>query len=88
MSSLRRADVLWRATLDGVLIRPLAGKEVTKLAGTGQSLWDVLDEPATFAEICARLARRHDADASSIATDLAPVIDDLVERGVLERVDG
>ena len=88
MSSLRRADVLWRATIDGVLIRPLGAPALTKLAGTGRALWAVLDEPAAFDEVCARLAADHDADVVAIAADLEPVIDDLVARGMVERIDG
>lgn len=88
MGSLRRADVLWRATLDGVLIRSPGATEVTKLAGTGRSLWAALEEPASFDDVCRRLAESHDATAEVIAADLEPVIDDLVARGVLERVDG
>ena len=88
MGSLRRADVLWRATLDGVLIRPLGAAELTKLAGTGRALWAVLEEPASFDEVCELLAEIHDADAAAIAADLVPVVDDLVARGVLERLDG
>ena len=88
MSSLRRADVLWRATIDGVLIRPLGAPALTKLAGTGRALWAALDEPATFDDVCARLAAAHDAEVAAVAADLEPVIDDLVARGVLERIDG
>lgn len=88
MTSLRRADVLWRSTVDGVLIRPPGASVVTKLAGTGGALWAALDEPASFAEVCAHLAATHDADPATIAADLAPVIDDLVARGVVERLDG
>lgn len=88
MGSLRRADVLWRATLDGVLVRPLGAEALTKLAGTGMSLWLELEEPASFEELCDRLAAVHDADSSTIAHDLEPVIADLVARGVVERIDG
>ena len=87
MSHIRRADVLWRATLDGVLIRPLGATEVVKLAGTGLALWAALEEPASFDEVCAGLAATHDADADTIATDLWPVINDLADRGVLEVAD-
>lgn len=86
---LRRADVLWRATLDGVVIRrPGVDGEVAvvKLGGTGRSLWTALDEPCTFEELCGRLASAHDVDAAVVASDLAPVIDDLVARAVVERV--
>jgi hypothetical protein len=88
MGSLRRADVLWRATIDGVLIRPLGASTLTKLAGTGRALWALLDEPASFDELCARLAADHDVEVEVVAADLAPVIDDLVAEGVLERIDG
>ena len=87
MGSLRRADVLWRATLDGVLVRPVGATEVVKLAGTGRALWAALDEPASFDELCAQLAAAHRADEATVAADLGPVIDDLVSRGVLERID-
>ena len=87
MSSLRRADVLWRATMDAVLIRPPGASELTKLAGTGRSLWAVLEEPASFDDVVARLATAYAAEIDEVAADVAPVIDDLVERGVLERVD-
>jgi len=88
MTSLRRADVLWRATLDGVLIRPVGGPEVVKLAGTGLALWAALDEPSSFESVCAALAAIHDADLDVIASDLRPVIDDLTAREVLEWIDG
>ena len=88
MSTLRRADVLWRATMDAVLIRPPGATELTKLAGTGRSLWAVLEEPTSFDDVCTRLATEYDAAVDEVAADVAPVVDDLVERGVLERVDG
>jgi hypothetical protein len=86
---LRRADVLWRATLDGVVIRRPGeddARAVVKLGGTGRSLWDALDEPSTFDELCDRLAASHGAERAVVAADLAPVIEDLVARSVVERV--
>ncbi len=85
---LRRADVLWRATLDAVLIRPLDGGDLTRLAGTGRALWAAIEEPTTFADLCTTLAGVHDADATAIAIDVGPVIDDLIDRGVVESLDG
>lgn len=80
---IRRADVLWRATLHGVLVRPLGAREVVRLGGTGAALWALLDEPISFPDLCAALARDHDADAVAIAHDLEPVLVDLGERGVI-----
>jgi len=83
--AIHRGDVLWRATLDAVLVRPLHATEVVKLEGTGRALWEVLSEPCSFDSVCAELARTHDADPAQIAVDLRPVIDDLVDRGVVSR---
>lgn len=88
MAHLRRADVLWRATLDGVVVRPLGATEVTKLAGSGIALWAALEDPSPPDQVYRRLAASHDTTVEVIAADLAPVIDELIARGVLERVDG
>ncbi|MDW3219331.1 MAG: PqqD family protein [Acidimicrobiales bacterium] len=82
-----RGDVLWRATLDGVLIRVPGADEVVQLGGTGAAVWAELATPRTFGDLCAALAESHDAAAARIALDLQPVIADLVERAVV-RVDG
>ena len=81
---VQRADVLWRRTLDGVLIRrPPAAAEVVKLAGTGSALWDALSDPIRFADLCEVLAGLHDVGAQTIAADIEPVVEDLAERGVV-----
>jgi hypothetical protein len=82
-SVVRRGDVLWRATLNGVLIRPPGADEVVKLAGTGLALWAELEQPTHFSDLCASLAAGHRADPNQIAADLMPVIVDLVERAVM-----
>lgn len=80
---VRRGDVLWRATLGAVLIRPPGADEVVKLAGTGLALWAVLDEPLTFRDLCAELATTHSTDTDQIAADLTPVLEDLSSRTVI-----
>jgi hypothetical protein len=80
---IRRADVFWRSTLDGVLVRPHDADEVVKLEGTGEALWAALEEPLRFRELCEVLARSHDADAATIGDDLEPVIADLIARRVV-----
>ncbi|MEM7142984.1 MAG: PqqD family protein [Actinomycetota bacterium] len=85
--TIRRGDVLWRASLNGVLIRVPGAHEVVKLAGTGAAVWAELDAPITFGSLCDALAESHDASADRIAVDLAPVIADLAEKRVVV-VDG
>lgn len=83
---IARGDVLWRATLDGVLVRVPGADEVVKLAGTGAAVWAELDDPTRFDDLCERLAARHQADAARIAGDLQPVLFDLADRSVV-RID-
>ena len=42
---IARGDVLWRATLDGVLVRVPGGADVVQLAGTGASVWATSNWP-------------------------------------------
>ena len=81
---LRRGAVLWRATLDGVLIRRPGADDVVRLGGTGASLWQALREPRRSDRVVAELAEIHGVDEATVAADLAPVVAELLERGVVE----
>ncbi len=80
---LRRADVLWRTVLDGVLIRRRGDDETILLTGSGLALWLALGEPADLTDLADRLARDHQVDPATVLSDIEPVVDDLVDRGVL-----
>ncbi len=80
---LRRADVLWRTVLDGVLIRRRGDDETILLTGSGLALWLALSEPACLADLADRLARDHQVDPATVLSDIEPAVDDLVNRGVL-----
>ena len=82
---LRRGDVLWRHTLDGVLVRRRGVHQTVLLSGTGVALWEALSGPLPAGELAARLATAHDADAATVADDLAPVLTELLASGVLAR---
>ena len=80
---LRRADVLWRTVLDGVLIRRRGDDHLILLTGSGVALWRALDQPARLVDLAERLAHDHQIDAVTVVSDMEPVVADLVERGVL-----
>lgn len=84
---IARGDVLWRATLDGVLVRVPGADEVVKLAGTGAAVWAELDGDTRFDDLCERLAARHQTEPARVADDLRPVLVDLADRTVV-RIDG
>jgi hypothetical protein len=82
----RRAAVLWRRTLNAVVLLPVEGGEVLTLVGTGTEIWELLAEPRTLESLVAVLADAHAADPAVVSADVAPVLDRLVEVGALERV--
>jgi hypothetical protein len=80
-------SVLTRRSVDRMLLlTPRGGDELVELKGTGLMLWEMLETPLDEAGIAERLARTFDVDAELVRRDIAPVLDDLVARGALERV--
>lgn len=76
----RATEVLWRRTADRVLLLPATEGELVSLTGTGVVLWDLLAEPTDEGELCRTLASVYGADPGIVATDIAPVLEDLAAR--------
>lgn len=53
------------------------------LQGTAAVLWAELSEPASVADLAARMAEVFDASADAISTDIEPVLVELTERGAI-----
>ena len=82
----RREDVLWRRSLDTVLLLPPMASEPVILAGTGPAVWEVLAAAVSAAELAAELAGCFGADTVEVEQDLEPVIERLVALGVVDVV--
>ncbi len=59
------------------------GQEPIVLTGSGLSLWLALERPSSIDDLARRLAADHGTDPETVRSDIEPVIDDLVGRGVL-----
>ena len=81
----RRPDVLWRRSLDAVVLLPLRGDDVLTLAGTGPAVWELLAEWRTVENLVEVLATTFDAPGERVEADLAPLLGDLRASGVLEE---
>jgi len=84
-SFCRSRDVVWRRSLDAILILPIAGSEPLTLGGSGPELWELLEVPASLADLASTLAARHEADVEVVARDIEAVLDGLVKLGVVEE---
>jgi len=83
---LRRADVLWRRSLDTIVCLPPDESEPVTLAGTGPEVWDLLQTPHTLAELAAELSARHGADLDVVAADVRPAVEQLAALGLVDPV--
>jgi hypothetical protein len=59
------------------------GTSVT-LAGSGASVWALLDEARTIGDLADDLAAIYDADPSQIAGDIEPLLDELAQSGYVD----
>ena len=83
----RRADVLWRRSLDAVVVLPRGVDDPITIAGTGVDVWELLDTWRTVDALADLLASRYDADASTIAPDVSALIGQLRDAGALDPTD-
>ncbi len=81
----RCPEVLWRRSLDAVVLLAPGHAEPVTLAGSGPALWELLVEPGTVAQLATVLARDHDADPDTIEADIVPVIERLADLGAIEQ---
>ncbi len=80
----RRPDVLWRRSLDTVVLLPAAADDVVTLAGTGVDVWELLDTWRTTEAIAQLLSARYGADPAVVEADVAGLVAELTGWGALE----
>jgi hypothetical protein len=80
----RRADVLWRRSLDAVVVLPIDAEDPITVAGTGVDVWELLDTWRTVEGIAELLAPRYDADPDVVAGDVAVLVEQLRDGGALD----
>jgi len=82
----RASRTVWRNAHGTVLVLPTESNDVLALIGTGAQLWQLLSEPLTVDQAARQLAEVYDRSPEVITPDIAPVLDDLATRGVLDRL--
>jgi hypothetical protein len=69
-----------------VILLPAGIDDPVTLPGTGASVWDLLEEPATLAELVAALVDAYDeADAAVVEHDVRALLADLEQLGAVTR---
>ncbi len=82
----RRPDVLAAELSEAELV--LLGPDSERYVGldpVAADVWAALSEPRTLDELTAVLAEQYDAPPERIAADVAPMLAQLVDEGLVER---
>ena len=80
----RRADVLWRQSLDGVVVLPSGADEPLGLAGSAGALWNVLERPVSLEDLVKTLSNSYDAEPETVRRDIEPLLNRLSSARAIE----
>lgn len=79
----RAESVLWRRTLDGVVVLPASGGDPVALRGPAATIWELLAHPRSTSDLVATLADMYGVRAEQVANDVGGALDVLLELGAL-----
>ena len=66
------------------MLLPADGRQVFTLEGSGVDLWQLLSEPIGLDEAANALAEVYGTTSAEVAADIAPVLEELSRRDVIE----
>ncbi len=83
---LSRRMGLMTADMNGsaVMMDIMTGKYYN-LGSVGGRIWELLEEPATVAQLVQKLTAEYDVSAEQCRADIAPFLQTLLERGLIEE---
>ncbi len=80
----RSVDALWRVVPGGLVALALDGEARPQLiTGPAVETWDLLEDPHTVVDLIALLAQRYGVDPDDVADDVAGLIADLADHGLV-----
>lgn len=80
----RRSDVLWRRSLDSVVLLPAGSDDVITVSGTGADVWDLLETGRSVEGMVGLLCERYQGDPAVVTRDVEALVGDLAARGAIE----
>jgi hypothetical protein len=81
----RCPEVLWRRSLDAVVLLPPDADDPVALPGTGAAVWDLLAEPVTLPDLVATLTDAYGGDPATIEHDVVALLDRLETLGAVDH---
>ena len=82
----RSPEVLWRDSVDRVVLLPSAAATPITVDGPGQALWALLEEPKSVESLVESLASLYAVDTSTVREALDSLLVELRDIGAIEPV--
>ncbi|MBK8481435.1 MAG: PqqD family protein [Proteobacteria bacterium] len=73
---------------DETVLLDLAGSVYYSLNDVGSLVWEQLQTAHTLAELCEVVQARFDVEAAACEADLRQLLNELLERGLVETLEG
>lgn len=87
LTKLRRsASTPWRRVGSEVILAPRDRDDFDQLSATAAAVWNVLESPCSQEQLVEYLAEAYSVDAGEISSDVAALVSELLQRGVLEEI--
>lgn len=83
-----RGDVVSRTMGDGAVLVDLRTNEIFELNATGARVWELVSETQPLTAVVDTVVREFDVTRAVAETDVADLVGELVERGLLVSAAG
>ena len=83
-----RADVASCALGDGAALLDLQSSTYYSMNAVASAIWELIQQPATMAEICDHVADRFELGGASCEADVVALIDELLRLRLVDVSDG
>lgn len=79
----RRETALSNKIEDRVLMMDIDSGAYYELDGTAARIWELTEEPRSFADLCKELSKEYDVDAEECRVDTSAFVEDLEQKGLV-----
>jgi coenzyme PQQ synthesis protein D (PqqD) len=89
VSRLRQSpSTPWRRVGNEIILAPRGRDDFDRLSETASFVWSILETPCTLEDLVEAVAETYSVPAEGIAPDIGALVADLLEKGVIEEVNG
>jgi hypothetical protein len=81
----RNPDLAWTNMDDEIVMMSVERGEYSGLGGAGSRIWELLADPLTTSQICARLVEEFEVDADTCGTDVVEFVGQMLKSDLIRQ---